>query len=67
MTIKRLKELCEMEIEHGRGNNKIVLCVRTDEFYALEGGFSKPIENDSAVYDFIEAWDVNEERVSVLN
>lgn len=67
MTIKELRDLCNTEIDNGKGDNNIVLCVRTDEFYSLDAGFSSPVYNDSAIYDFIEAWEVSEDDVSVLN
>ena len=66
MTVKDLFELCKKEIEEGNGDRNIVLCVNCDEFHALEGGFSSPVYNDSAIYDLLEEWE-EEDNVIVLN
>ncbi|MBC5688168.1 hypothetical protein H8S37_04370 [Mediterraneibacter sp. NSJ-55] len=67
MTVKELYELCKKEIEEGKENNDIVLCVNSDEFHTLEHGFSSPVYNDSAIYDFLEEWEAQEDNISVLN
>ena len=67
MTIKMLYERCKKEIENGNGSRDIILCVNGDEFYPLETGFSPPVCNDNAIYDFIEEWEATEDSVIVLN
>lgn len=67
MTVKELYERCKEEIENGKGDNDIILCVNQNEFHSLENGFSSPVYNDSAVYDFMEEWEAEEDNVIVLN
>ena len=67
MTVKELYELCKEEIENGNGDRSIVLCVNEDEFHPLESRFSSPVYNDSAIYDFLEEWEEDEDNVIVLN
>lgn len=66
MTVKELYERCKKEIENGKGDNDIILCVNQDEFYSLESGFSSPVYNDSGIYDFIEDT-MYDDDVIVLN
>ena len=44
-----------------------MLCVNEDEFHPLESRFSSPVYNDSAIYDFLEEWEEEEDNVIVLN
>ena len=67
MTVRKLYELCKTEIEKGNGDREIVLCVNGDEFHSLDNNFSSPVYNDSAIYDLIKEWEVDEDSVIVLN
>lgn len=67
MTVKDLYQLCKAEIEDGKGDHDIVLCVNGDEFHLLENVFSSPVYNDSAVYGFLEEREMDEDAVIVLN
>lgn len=67
MTVKDLYELCKKEIEEGNGDRNIILCVNDDEFHVLEGGFSSPVYNDSAIYNLLEEFEEEEDNVIVLN
>lgn len=67
MTVKELYELCKAEIENGNGDRDIILCVNGNDFHVLENKFSSPVYNDSEIYDFLDAWDADENDVIVLN
>lgn len=67
LTVKELYELCKEEIENGKGDNYVVLCVNDNEFHPLEHSFSSPVYNDTAVYNFLEEEGISEDDVSVLN
>lgn len=67
MTINELYNECKNAIDNGDGDKEILLCVNNDEFHPLEGGFSSPVYNDSAVYELIEEWEAEEDSVIVLN
>ena len=67
MAVKDLFELCKEEIENGNGDKNIVLCVNGDEFHPLENYFSSPVYNDSAIYDYLEEHEEDEDDVIVLN
>lgn len=67
MTIKELYEKCKEEINDGKGDNEIILCVGDDTFYSLEAGFSSPVYNDNDVYELIDELGLEEDNVSVLN
>lgn len=67
LTVKELYELCKEEIENGKGDNVVVLCVKDNKFQALENSFSSPVYNDAAVYDYLERQGLSEDDVSVLN
>ena len=67
MTVKELYDLCKKEIENGKGDKNIVLCVNGNEFHPLENYFSSPVYNDSAIYDLLEELEEEEDNVIVLN
>lgn len=67
MTVNELYERCKEEIKNGNGERDIILCVNNDEFHTLEGGFSSPVYNDSAIYDLLEEYEAEEDSVIVLN
>ena len=67
MTVKELYERCKAEIENGYENNEIILCVNDNDFHRLEGGFSSPIYNDDFIYDWIEAEEIDEDDIIILN
>lgn len=67
MTVKELYERCKTEIENGYGDNEIILCVNDNDFHELEGGFSSPIYNDNSIYDWLEAYGIEEDDVIILN
>ena len=67
MTVKELYEVCKVAIAEGKGDRDIFLCVNQDEFYPLEYKFSSPIFNDSALYDVLEEYEVEEDSVIILN
>lgn len=67
MTVKMLYNMCKGAINDGYGDNDIILCVNGNEFYALEKGFSLPVQNNSLIYDFIDGWNASEDESIVLN
>lgn len=68
MTVKELYEKCKMELENGNGDRNIILCVNDNEFHQLEGGFSSPIYNNEAIYDWLENEGIDEEdSIIILN
>ncbi|MBO5609127.1 MAG: hypothetical protein J5929_01965 [Eubacterium sp.] len=67
MTVKDLYEKCKDEIDAGKGDNEVVLCVNENEFHSLNTGFSSPVYNDSEVNNYLKENDLDEDDVSILN
>ena len=67
MTVKELYNYCEEQIKNGNGDRDVILCVNGDEFKPLDGGFSSPVYNDSAIYDALEDLGLEEDDAIILN
>lgn len=67
MTVAELKQECDELLAEGKGDMEVLLCVRGNEFHALNMGFSSAVYNDSAVYDAIEENEMDENETIILN